>query len=67
MTKTANRWHRRFLDYMIPGATEVPDVRCAAHGDSIAAYKISASKGMGEGGAPLHTAPRLSSMPSTMR
>jgi carbon-monoxide dehydrogenase large subunit len=39
-----------FLDYMIPGATEVPDV-CVLHMETPSPHTRFGIKGMGEGGA----------------
>ena len=49
-TKTASRWPSTFLDYMIPGATEVPDVR-VLHMETPSPHTRFGIKGMGEGGA----------------
>ena len=38
-------------DYLLPGATEVPEPRIHAHADAVAAVDAFGQKGIGEGGA----------------
>ena len=48
--RKANRWRSTMLDYMLPSAAEVPDIR-VLHMQTPSPYTEFGIKGLGEGGA----------------